>query len=474
MRRNRCTTLSTVALAAVGLLGLAGCDVEVPDLNNPGLNELEENPTATTVGAAATGLLIGARVGTSGSAVGYIAQLGVVGRESYNFDPADPRNISELLEGQLNPASPFGGAFWAAQYTNMRLGDIILRATDNVVEWEDAQKLATRGFVRTIRAHDLLRVISARDEIGAVIDTDHPVDELSSLVSKEETLAEIARLLDEADDELAEGGDAFPFPLSSGFAGFDAPAGGFRQFNRALRARVAVYQEDYDTTLDLLVPPDAKTPAAAFINEAATTVPELEVGVYHAFGTGSGDVQNGLLNVNIYAHRSVWEDAEAIDEDTKDDRAERKILRAQPEGSARGLSSTDKFNIYTEPNAPVPIIRNEDLILLRAEAKLFTGDLAGAEADISIVRTVSGLLDPVAGLDEAALLDQLLYERRYSLLYEGHRLIDVRRLDRLEDLPIDEPVGDNLPHGLNIRWPLPSAECDARPGEAPCAIGSRP
>lgn len=465
MRRNRCTTLSTVALAAVGLLGLAGCDVEVPDLNNPGLDELEQDPTATKVGAAATGLLIGARTGTSGSATGYIAQLGVVGRESYNFDPADPRNISELLEGALSQASPFGGAFWGPVYTNMRLGDIVNRAKDNVVDWDDAQKSATSGFVKTIRSLDLLRVITTKDEIGAVIETDHGIDVLSDLVSKEATLAEIARLLDEAAEELAAGGDAFPFALSSGYAGFDVPAG-FLQFNRALRARTATYQEDYDTALELLT----SDPPATFINDAAATVAELSVGVYHAFGVGSGDVQNGLINVNIYAHPSQLAEAEAGDA-----RAARKLLPDQEEGAARGLASTTKIAVYTDPSDPVPIIRNEDLILLRAEAKLFTGDLAGAEADINLIRDVSGELGAApAGLDEDGLIDQLLYERRYSLFYEGHRLIDVRRLGRLDTLPIDVPTGDNAPHRLNVRWPLPLAECDARPGAAPCAMGSEP
>ncbi len=212
-------------------------------------------------------------------------------------------------------------------------------------------------------------------------------------------------------------------------------------------------------------------PAAGgtFINPAATTEAEFRVGVYHSFGTGSGDVQNGLISVNFYAHPSVLADAEA-----GDDRAARKLLPEQMEGAGRGLASTTKFQIYTRPDDPVPIIRNEELILLRAEAELFTGDLAAAEADINIVRQNSGLLPALAGgLDEAGLLDALLYERRYSLLLEGHRLIDVRRLDRLADLPIDMPTGDNLPHGLNVRWPLPSAECDARPGQEPCTIGSR-
>jgi len=457
MRRNRCTTLSTVALAAVGMLGLAGCDVDVPDLNNPALEPLENDPTAPAVAAACTGLLIGNRAATSGSATGYIAQLGVVGRESYNFDVADPRNFTELLAGSLSGGSPFGGAFWAAAYANMRLQDIILLATDEVADFDESQRNAIRGFVKTIRALDLLRVITTRDEIGAVIDTDGGVDQLGEIVSKEETLTEIARLLDEGAGDLADGGEEFPFALSNGYAGFTTPSGSFLQFNRAIRVRTAIYQEDYEAALAIL--PDT------FINDAASSVGELERGVYHSFSTGSGDLTNALINPNIFAHPSVGEDAQE-----GDDRLARKVrtVSAEEAGTDGEVESNLKFNIYSSPDSPVAIIRNEELILFRAEAELFAGDPANAEADLNIIRTVSGQLDPVAGLDEDALFEELIYNRRYSLLYEGHRLIDVRRFDRVEDLPLDLDG-----HGHNVRWPLPSAECNARPGAAPCAMGSR-
>jgi hypothetical protein len=62
----------------------------------------------------------------------------------------------------------------------------------------------------------------------------------------------------------------------------------------------------------------------------------------------------------------------------------------------------------------------------------------------------------------------LLYERRYSLAFEGHRLIDVRRFERTMDLPLDMPD-----HVRNIRYPIPLAECDARPGEPNCMLGSQ-
>jgi starch-binding outer membrane protein, SusD/RagB family len=484
MRRNRCTALlSPVALA--GLIGLAGCDLDVQDLNNPPVDGLENDPSAPEVASAAVGLQIGSRAGTS-APNGYISQLGILGRESYNFDPADPRYFSEMLEGTLNPASPFGGAFWGQQYQNLRLGDIIQRAKENVPDFDDAQKAAISGFVKTIRALDLLRILSTRDEIGGVIDTDHPPTELGAVVSKDELMAEIASVLDSAVADLENGGDAFPFDLSSGYTGLDTPAT-FLQFNRALRARLATYQEDYETVLEVL-------PESFLVELDATSgIAELEIGAYHTFGTGVGDVQNGLINVNIFAHPSTIVDAEEGDLRVRADENGGRKVQVLPEGTGgagRGVSSDIQQLLYTEPNDSVPIIRNEELILFRAEASLFTGDLEQATADLNIIRQVSAQLPPLPdGLGEFELLNALIYERRYSLFFEGHRLIDLRRFDArlaeldpdsadetgIESLPLDMPTGDEpATHVRNIRWPLPSAECDARPEEARCAMGSQP
>ena len=236
MRRTK-TILSSLALA--GLLASVGCDLGVPDLNNPGLDELSENPTPSGVSAACTGLIIGSRLGMAASN-GYVAQLGILGREAYNFDPADPRFVGELLAGELNGGSPFGGNFWANPYANIRMAEIVLDAVDKVPEFAGEQASAIKGFVHTIKALDLLHVISTRDTIGAVIDTDKQgVDDLGAIASKEDVYTEIASLLDQGADELAGGGDTFPFPMGSGFDGFSDPAS-FRTFNRALKARVAV------------------------------------------------------------------------------------------------------------------------------------------------------------------------------------------------------------------------------------------
>lgn len=459
MRRST-RTLSSVTLALAGLLSVAGCDLDVPNLNNPGLDELEDEPTPSKVASACTGLLIGTRAGTA-AAIGYVSQLGILGRESYNFDAADPRNVGEMLAGQLSPASPYGGAFWGGPYTNIRLANITLAAAEQVPEFDEAQQSAIKGYIHTIQSLDLWRVITTRDTIGAVIDTDNPIDELGEVVPRDEVYAYIAELLDTAAAELADGGDAFPFPLTSGFDGFDTPAT-FRTFNRALRARVAAYQEDYEAVDEAL--------AESFIDDEVTSVAELEVGTYHTFSTGTGDATNGLINPNIYAHPSLVTDAQ-LNGETPDARLTRKVTDVGEDnaGGAQGLSSQLKFTMYS-PTAPVPIIRNEELILLRAEAAWGQGDLDAAIADLNIIRTVSGGLEPLAaGLSADEVEDEILYNRRYSLMFEGgHRWLDARRFGRIEDLPLDLEG-----HFRNVRYPIPQAECDGRPGEAACEIGSQ-
>jgi starch-binding outer membrane protein, SusD/RagB family len=440
-------------LATIVVL-LAACDLDVPDLNNPGIGDLETNPSVASVTAASTGLVILNRRNYS-AANGYVSQLGILGRESYNFDSADPRFIGELLAGTLNKGSPFGGNFWAAPYANIRLANTIQRAVDKVPEFSAEERAAVLGFSHTIEGLDLLEVINTHDTNGAVIDTDKPLgDALGAIVSKEMVLAEIAKQLDAGATELATAGDEFPFALSMGYAGFDTPET-FLQFNRAIRARVAIYQKDYATALTAL--------AASFIDETPMSLADLDSGVYHSYSTSAGDATNALLNRNIYAHPSITMEAQAGDM-----RLSRKTKTAATAGQGQGLSSTIQFTLYTTPATPTPIITNEELLLLRAEAKFFStpSDVAGAYTALNAVRTTaSGLAAVPMQADMATFVTHLLYERQYSLLFKGHRWIDLRRF--MKALPLDNPD-----HRQNVRYPIPGPECNARPNEPACALGS--
>jgi hypothetical protein len=442
---------TSLIVAIAGLLFASACkDLVVPDYNNPGLDDLTSNPTPTKIAQAAQGLLVGTRVGI-GEQNGYVSLLGIVGRESYNFDPADPRFITEMLIGPLDGGSPaFGGNLFAAPYRNIRNANILLGALNSVVGLTTAQKAAVEGYAKTIQALDYLSVINTRDDLGAPIDVDiGPTDAPAPLVAKAAVFTHIATLLDDGLTQLNAGGTAFPFALSPGFANFATPAE-FAKFNRALKARVEAYRVSYGAALTALT--------GSFLDTSAP----LTLGAYQSYSTGSGDSPNALFDPTgraILGHPSIVTDAENKPNGTPDARVLAKVAQLPAVRTVQGVSTDLVFTVYNSNVAPIPIIRNEELILLRAEARWFTNDFTGALADINLIRTTSGgLAVRGAFLNQADFVTELLKQRRYSLLFEGgHRWIDTRRFGLLTTLPKALPT-----HTVPSRFPFPEAECLAR------------
>ncbi|MCH7563097.1 MAG: RagB/SusD family nutrient uptake outer membrane protein [Gemmatimonadetes bacterium] len=437
----------------VGAVVLAGCsdDLLIPDFNNPSLEELQNNPTRVLVNTSAQGLLVGTRAQIA-TRNGYTSLLGILGRESYNFDGSDPRFITEMLDGALDPGSPaFGANLWTLRYRNIRNANILLNSLAEAQGFSGAELEAIRGFAKTIQAYDLLMVINTRDTNGAVIDTDRPLDaEPAPIVGRDQVLTAIAALLDEARGHLQAGGESFPFLLTSGFDGFDIP-GTFVMFNRALKARVDVYMGNFSGALASL--------DASFLDTGA----DLTLGVYHTFGSASGDTRNNLFDPtqtpDILAHPAAAAAAELKENGDVDDRIAAKIRDIPPQ-TQLGVTSDKAFNIYLSTGATVPFIRNEELILLRAEANVGLGNIADAADDINLIRTTSGGLDARADLTAANILDELLNQKWFSLLFEGgHRWIDMRRYGKLSELPLAVPS-----HQVNAMFPIPEAETLARGG----------
>ena len=444
-------TVTRVIPAVAVLLFTNACkDLVVPDFNNPSLEDLTSSPTPTKIRQASQGLLVGTRE-SIGEQNGYISLLGIVGRESYNFDPADPRFVTEMLIGPLDGGSPaFGGNLFAQPFRNIRNANILLGAVDKVAGMSDAEKSAVRGFAKTIQALDYLNVINTRDDLGVPLDVNiGPTDVPAPIVAKAAVFTQISTLLDDGLAALGTGGAAFPFALSPGFSSFATPAE-FRKFNRAIKARVEAYRGNYTTVLTAL--------SGSFLDTSAP----LTLGAYHSYSTGSGDSQNALFDPTgraILAHPSIVTDAEAQPNGTPDARVLAKVTQLPADHTVQGVTSNLIFTIYGSNTASIPIIRNEELILLRAEARYFTNDFSGALTDINLIRTTSGglaLRGPF--VNQADFVAELLKQRRYSLLFEGgHRWIDARRFGVLSTLPKALPT-----HTVPSRFPFPRDECLAR------------
>ena len=443
-----------IIIAILWLGCLAACNLEVENLNGPNLETLVDNPTPSAIAAASTGMLITLRTGLA-DRPGYVSELGILGRESYVLDPADPRFITELMNAaEIGPGSlVFGGNFWATPYAGIHNAEIILTALDNVGSaMSDAEKEATRGFVKTMEALQYLYVYNTRFDVGGVIVTTQDPNVLDPLVGKAEIENKIQSLLDEAKTHLMAVGtgmdvDVFPFPLSSGLAGFDKPTT-FLKVNRAIKARVSVYVGSHAQALTEL--------QESFISQDIAD-PKFNLGAFNVFRSAGGDLTNQLVDPNIYANPSIFATAHKDAGGMVDDQRVLAKLEVLPTPVGQsGLTATETFKMYTI-TTPIAIIRNEELILLKAEAEIFTNDLVTANTDLNFVRTLSGGLPPYpAFATQAEAIDALVYERRNSLLFEGgHRWIDSRRLGKLGDLPLDGGFVHN-------NMPIPQAETDAR------------
>ena len=196
--------------------------------------------------------------------------------------------------------------------------------------------------------------------------------------------------------------------------------------------------------------------------------------MYHTYSLVSGDLTNNLyeecrgsISCNSF---DSWQGPEASGWNTgRPRRAQRKSI---PPFSRFGLENIDAtWTNYPTQDAPIPFMRNEELILLRAEAS-WPHNTATALQDINFVRVNSGGLPaltlPYAPAPGAppTLLDELLYNKTYSMMWEegSSSWLDARRYGKLAQLPHDLPGHVVFPY-LRIA----DLECDARdPKPAGC------
>src|SRR3989442_15840723 len=117
--------------ALLSCLPLAACEFDVPDLNRPSLDQILSNPNPSAVDQAATGLLAGARADIT-PRIGYVSELGVLGREALVLTGSGDRVVTPLPH---NPAPPGGtphfcGNFWGAPHAHLRNPHPVPKARD--------------------------------------------------------------------------------------------------------------------------------------------------------------------------------------------------------------------------------------------------------------------------------------------------------------------------------------------------------
>ena len=464
-----------VALAGLTLaIGACKDSTSVPDLNNPSISSVGGALTPGNLQLLVTGVVDQERRSLD---YPFLVFPGTMARDIWRMDNSEPRFITETLETEPSP-----GGFLARGYTlyygairaENNLLDAIPRAT---AEFNAGDKAAISGFVKTLKANDFYRVLETRDTLGLPIAVTDP-SVVAPIVCKPTVLAYVSSLLDSAytDLQAAQTGGTTTFPATLP-TGWTSIGGDYSlianqiKYNRGLKGKVEVYRGLLGNAASFVA---ARTALDIALAGDPGTAASLAGGPYYQFSTLSGEYANPLFDTRVHFTPSVFDSLQA-----NDARVSKIVVQSTPATiTVDGVSFSSLYDpavTVTSDAAnqtrPIPILKNEELYLLRAQAKIGSSDLAGAAADMSVVRTVSGGLAPYGtfGTPKAAI-DALLYEKRYSLLTDGpQRLVDLRAYGRLNAASF--PHGQLSPYTgdpFNFVLPYPQAEIDAHGGNTKC------
>ncbi|PKV49301.1 RagB/SusD domain-containing protein [Aquimarina sp. MAR_2010_214] len=438
-----------VGVAVLGFMTLTSCDIdEVGDLNGPTLENIIDNSTKGDIQDLVGGILSDMRVrlGT------YYDDVGVIGREYYRFSSSDPRFTSDLLgkdKAVLDNNTFYTTGPWGARYGTAKGASILVQAIENTSPaYSEQEKNGLRGIGKTIQAYELLLNLNLTYQGGIRADISNP-ESLGPFIGFTQSLDAIEALLVSGATDLSNAGSEFAVNLSSGFTGFNTPAT-FLQFNKAISARVAAYQGDLSALSGYLTD--------SFLS-LTNSSDDLAKGVYYVFSADGGDLRNPMffaLNASTAGVRVAHPDY--ITDIGATDSRRSKVAQRSSSITSDGLSGDYDFRLYTTDVDPIPLIRNEELILLYAEANHISNPTNAVTA-IDLIRNAAGIGAYVGGTSPAELLNEILTQRRFSLYGEGHRWIDMRRFDRLGDLPIDRVGGGDVePDDVWVQFPIPATE----------------
>jgi hypothetical protein len=451
----------TAGLAGVGLMALAACkDTAVPNFRSPQINP--ESPSG--IQFLVTGVVANSRADIGQD----ILALSGMGREIGVFTPTDSRFITEWMgDGNIIPNSDFyGGGGWSAEFLNAKDAEAIIQDVPKVTPAYSASDASLiTGVMKTFEAYNMMLVAETRDTNGVPIyGWASPPTSPAPILCIKDVWKGIAAMLDSAEADLDAGQPgALPITLPIGYAavsgaGPSGTSGNFAGFNRALAA-YAKLQYAYATTrvagggtpadsahsgaplLSALVAADSAVHATFLYDPAALEPPTAgnftdPLAVYHNYSSTSGDLDNPVTfavgqTTTVFVLDTVASEIAA----GGDLRATKLIVNSSTPQSGAGPSanavaaSDITIGFYESAGSPIPIIRNEELVLIEAAIQLGEGNLATAVASINAIRTGVGHVPVFVNPGTyVGVRDQLLHEMRASNIGEPgeERIMAVR------------------------------------------------
>jgi len=471
-------------LAAILIVGSAACaDSNIPFYTEP-------TGVANTQGGiqnAMTGLFSTSRfeVGT------YIYWMSQFARDEGNIQFDNPQNIQQGTG--LEPIAAGDQGIWDNEYRSVGAALAIIAAVPNIQpNFTAQQSAAIIGIAQTIEALDLMAILETRDTLGVPIHA-ATAGTAGPVYCAKDGWTQIVAILDSANSQLnTAGAIALPLKLPPGFAavaasaGPSTAAGSFASFNRALAGKAGLelaYAIARNTAATHPTPTTPGTPdptalaradsaiTASALFSVALTPPaaggfaENSGGVFWDWSSQSGDFVNPInQQIGIWRTLSyLVADVDTINDMRFTGKFVQNTFPLQIPGDAF-FSTTWLYFYYPSTATPIPIIRNEALVLYRAQVQLGMGNFAAAAGLINQVHMgAGGYLSPLSIANTyTAVRDTLLKEQRISTVFEmgGDRTISLRMYGL--EATADTTWGAKDLHTTVV--PVPNTEIEGRGG----------
>jgi hypothetical protein len=432
-----------IALSLVIVASGACSDSNVPFFTQP--TSIESTPGGIQNGM--TGLFAASRidVGT------YVYWMPMFARDEAQIWIDNPQNVQ--FGTGLTPIPNGSGGVWDNEYRAAAAAVALIAAIPKTSPAYTAQQTAALiGVAQTLEAVNFMEVAETRDTLGIPL---HPATgtTVGPVFCAKDAWAQIVALLDSANDSLNSAG-ATPIPVGlppgfgavSGTAGPSTVAGSFASLNRALAAKAglqlayAIARSSPGTSPTPTLPgtPDATALTRADSAAVASALINIPLtpptpgpfapnnsGVYWDFSAASGDVGNP-----ISAFLGTWRTLSYVtaDVDTVHDQRflNKFVANSNPlQIPVDAFMNTNwLFSGYSTIAAAIPLIRNESLVLYRAQIQLGLGGPGNLATAISLINQVhqqaGGFASPLTiASTYTAVRDTLLKEQRISTIFEG-------------------------------------------------------
>ncbi|MGZ3756594.1 MAG: RagB/SusD family nutrient uptake outer membrane protein [Mucilaginibacter sp.] len=231
----------------------------------------------------------------------------------------------------------------------------------------------------------------------------------------------------------------------------------------ALLARVYLYQKDYvdaEAMATAVINSGVYSLAATnsvFINTSNETI--LQFATYYGYSAFATSYRTATSATNIAPPTYVLTSNIANSFEAGDNR---KTNWVDSTISGSKFYRINKYKIYTAATAGAGnefnvVLRLAEQYLIRAEARAQQGNVAGATADINVIRTRAGLAATTAAT-QTTLLTAVAQERKVELFGEyGHRWFDLLRTGQANAvLSVMKPTTWNATR--SVLFPIPDAQ----------------